>query len=85
MRPVMWLPPIRIILVRRRSTDHEPVNDSRDAGQAERLQAVSLLEVATIATPQQGCAQFCPNELNPTLSISGLKRATAKSLLRWGW
>ena len=60
------------------------VNDSRDAGQAERLQAVSATGGCHNCHSQQGCAKFCPNELNPTLSISGLKRATAKSLLRWG-
>ena len=60
------------------------VNDSRDAGQAERLQAVSAVGGCHNCHSQQGCAKFCPNELNPTLSISGLKRATAKSLLRWG-
>jgi fumarate reductase iron-sulfur subunit len=60
------------------------VNDSRDAGQAERLQAVSATGGCHNCHSQQGCAKFCPNELNPTLSISGLKRATTKSLLRWG-
>jgi hypothetical protein len=25
---------------------------------------------------------YCPNELNPTLSIAGLKRATAKAVLK---
>jgi hypothetical protein len=26
--------------------------------------------------------QYCPNELNPTLSIAGLKRETTKALFR---
>ncbi len=60
------------------------VNDTRDAGQAQRLHAVSAGGGCHNCHSQQSCAKFCPNELNPTLSISGLKRATSKSLLRWG-
>jgi fumarate reductase iron-sulfur subunit len=60
------------------------VNDSRDDGQDARLKAVSGGGGCHNCHAQQGCARYCPNELNPTLSISGLKRATAKSLLGWG-
>ena len=60
------------------------VNDSRDNGQDARLRAVSTEGGCHNCHAQQGCARYCPNELNPTLSISGLKRATAKSLLGWG-
>jgi fumarate reductase iron-sulfur subunit len=31
---------------------------------------------------QQGCSTYCPNDLNPTLSIAGLKRATARAALK---
>jgi len=55
------------------------VNDSRDSGQDKRLHAVAQNGGCHNCHAQQGCAQYCPNELNPTASISGLKRATAKS------
>ena len=60
------------------------LNDSRDAGQAERLKAVSAEGGCHNCHAQQSCARYCPNELNPTVSISGLKRATAKSVFSWG-
>ena len=60
------------------------LNDSRDAGQAERLKAVSAEGGCHNCHAQQSCARYCPNELNPTVSISGLKRATAKSVFNWG-
>lgn len=55
------------------------VNDSRDSGQDNRLHAVAQNGGCHNCHAQQGCAQYCPNELNPTASISGLKRVTAKS------
>lgn len=55
------------------------VNDSRDGGQDQRLSAVASNGGCYNCHAQQGCAQYCPNELNPTVSIAGLKRATAKS------
>ena len=60
------------------------VNDSRDGGQDDRLAAVASNGGCYNCHAQQGCAQYCPNELNPTLSIAGLKRATAKGLLGRG-
>lgn len=60
------------------------VNDVRDAGQDARLAAVSRKGGCHNCHSQQSCVKFCPNELNPTASIAGLKRETMKSALRWG-
>ncbi len=55
------------------------VNDARDGGQAERLAAVSKSGGCHNCHSMGNCMTFCPNELNPTASIAGLKRATVKS------
>lgn len=60
------------------------VNDVRDGAQDERLKAVSGGGGCHNCHSQQGCATFCPNGLNPTASIAGLKRETAKSIFGWG-
>ena len=57
-------------------------NDTRDRRQAERLQAVSSTGGCLQCHSQQGCASFCPNELNPTASIAGLKRLAAVGFMR---
>ena len=49
-------------------------NDARDNDRAARLRAVSADGGCFGCHSQQGCASFCPNELNPTRSIAGLKR-----------
>ena len=49
------------------------VHDVRDRGQPERLLAVA---------GDAGCRTYCPKSLNPTASIAGLKRATARAALR---
>ena len=59
-------------------------NDPRDGKQTERLDAVSQSGGCHNCHSQQGCATFCPNELNPTASIAGLKRETAKGFFRRG-
>lgn len=56
------------------------VNDQRDHAQSQRLQAVSQEGGCQNCHSQQGCARHCPNDLNPTASIAGLKR---RSALRW--
>jgi len=56
--------------------------DERDGKRIERLQAVSGAGGCHTCHSQQGCAAHCPNELNPTASIAGLKRATAMAALR---
>ncbi len=58
------------------------VNDVRDGGQTARLRAVASDAGCHNCHSQQGCMTYCPNELNPTLSIAGLKRATAKAALK---
>ena len=58
------------------------VNDVRDGGQKVRLSAVSGDGGCQNCHSQQGCMTYCPNELNPTASIAGLKRATLKATLR---
>ncbi len=58
------------------------INDERDAGRTRRLKAVSGVGGCHSCHSQQGCVANCPNELNPTLSISGLKRVTAKAALK---
>ena len=60
------------------------VNDVRDGALAERLDAVSGTGGCHNCHSQAGCATHCPNELNPTASIAGLKRETAKSFFGWG-
>jgi len=57
-------------------------NDERDSGRALRLAAVSGAGGCHNCHSQQGCVAFCPNELNPTQSISGLKRLTARAALK---
>ncbi len=58
------------------------INDARAGGRAARLRAVSGDGGCHNCHSQQGCATHCPNELNPTLSIAGLKRATARAALK---
>ena len=57
-------------------------NDERDGGRKVRLRAVSGDAGCHSCHSQQSCAKYCPNELNPTLSIAGLKRATTVAALR---
>ncbi len=58
------------------------VNDSRDGGREAILRAVSQTDGCHNCHAQQSCARHCPNELNPTKSIAGLKRESAKLALR---
>jgi len=58
------------------------VNDERDGAGAARLRAVSGDGGCHSCHSQQGCSAHCPNDLNPTLSIAGLKRATARAALK---
>ncbi len=57
-------------------------NDERDSAGDIRLLAVSDDAGCHQCHSQQGCAAYCPNELNPTASIAGLKRLTASNFLR---
>jgi fumarate reductase iron-sulfur subunit len=58
------------------------VNDVRDGGQLERLQAVAGAGGCHSCHVQQGCVRHCPKHLNPTASIAGLKRAVAAATLK---
>ena len=57
------------------------VNDVRDAGNAERLRAVAGDAGCHACHSHQSCRQWCPKHLNPTASIAGLKRASAKAAI----
>ena len=58
------------------------INDERDGGREVRLKAVAGDAGCHNCHSQQGCMTHCPNELNPTLSIAGLKRVTALAALK---
>jgi fumarate reductase iron-sulfur subunit len=58
------------------------INDERDGGREVRLRAVAGDAGCHNCNSQQGCMTYCPNELNPTLSIAGLKLVTAKAALK---
>jgi fumarate reductase iron-sulfur subunit len=54
-------------------------NDTRDAAHGPRLRAVAGDAGCHQCHSMQGCASHCPNELNPTASIAGLKRMVTRA------
>ena len=58
------------------------VNDARDGGNRARLQAVTGAGGCQSCHSQQGCTRHCPNTLNPTRAIAGLKQAAARAWMR---
>ena len=58
------------------------VNDERDAGNPTRLQAVSASGGCYDCHSHQSCQEHCPQTLNPTASIAGLKRRTMRAYLK---
>ena len=58
------------------------VNDARDAGNPARLQAVAASGGCHACHSHQSCQEQCPQALNPTASIAGLKRQTVAAYLR---
>ncbi|HEY5700790.1 MAG TPA: succinate dehydrogenase/fumarate reductase iron-sulfur subunit [Gammaproteobacteria bacterium] len=58
------------------------INDVRDAGNAERLRAAAGDAGCHACHTHQSCRTWCPKSLNPTASISGLKRAAARAAMR---
>ncbi|MCB8836255.1 2Fe-2S iron-sulfur cluster-binding protein [Aurantimonas sp. VKM B-3413] len=60
------------------------LNDVKDAGRQEIIEAVSGSGGCHNCHSQGSCAVFCPNELSPITSIAGLKRETTKALFGWG-
>jgi fumarate reductase iron-sulfur subunit len=58
------------------------MNDTRDAGGAERLAAVSAKGGCHNCHSHQSCQAHCPQTLNPTRSIAGLKRLSMHAYVR---
>jgi fumarate reductase iron-sulfur subunit len=58
------------------------VNDARDTGNRERLQAVAADGGCHSCHSHQSCQELCPQSLNPTAAIAGLKRRTAAAYLK---
>jgi succinate dehydrogenase iron-sulfur subunit len=58
------------------------VNDVRDGGNGERLAAIAARGGCHACHSHQSCQELCPQSLNPTASIAGLKRRTAVAWLK---
>jgi fumarate reductase iron-sulfur subunit len=58
------------------------INDARDGARAERLRAVAGDAGCHACHTHMSCTERCPKHIAPTASIAGLKRATARALLR---
>jgi fumarate reductase iron-sulfur subunit len=58
------------------------VNDERDGGNVARLQAVAADGGCHSCHSHQSCQELCPQTLNPTAAIAGLKRRTTAAYLR---
>jgi fumarate reductase iron-sulfur subunit len=58
------------------------VNDVRDAGNRDRLRAVAETGGCHACHSHQSCQEYCPQGLNPTASIAGLKRRTMQAYIR---
>jgi len=58
------------------------VNDVRDSGNSGRLAAVAAEGGCHACHSHESCRQYCPNALNPTTSIAGLKRKTTLAYIR---
>lgn len=57
-------------------------NDERDGGAQGRLAAVSAKGGCQACHTHQSCEQHCPQGLNPTASIAGLKRMSLQAYIR---
>ena len=58
------------------------VNDARDAGKKERLEVLARAGGCFSCHSHQSCQQLCPQALNPTEAIAGLKRRIAHGRLK---
>jgi fumarate reductase iron-sulfur subunit len=58
------------------------VNDVRDGGNPERLEAIAASGGCHSCHSHQSCQEHCPQTLNPTASIAGLKKRTTQAYLR---
>ncbi len=60
------------------------MNDERDGGKDTRIASVTATGGCQSCHAQQGCTVHCPNELNPTASIAGLKRMAIRAKIGFG-
>ena len=58
------------------------LNDAKDAGRADILEAVSGSGGCHNCHSMGSCTAYCPNELDPMSAIAGLKRESAKAFFR---
>lgn len=58
------------------------INDVRDADHTGRLEAVSAAGGCHNCHSHQSCQAHCPQSLNPTRSIAGLKRLSTQAYIR---
>jgi fumarate reductase iron-sulfur subunit len=58
------------------------VNDERDSANRARLQAMAASGGCHLCHSHQSCQEHCPQALNPTASIAGLKRRTMHAYLK---
>jgi succinate dehydrogenase iron-sulfur subunit len=58
------------------------INDERDSASLARLAAVAASGGCHACHSHQSCQEHCPQALNPTASIAGLKRRTMAAYLR---
>ena len=58
------------------------LNDAKDAGRTEILDAVSAKNGCLNCHSMGSCTTYCPNELDPMSAIAGLKRETAKNFFK---
>jgi len=58
------------------------LNDERDDGDVARLQAISESGGCHSCHSHQSCQELCPQALNPTGAIAGLKRRSAAAYLK---
>ena len=56
------------------------LNDERDSEQQARLKAVASDAGCHNCHSHANCTTYCPNELNPSASIAGLKRLAARAV-----
>ena len=57
-------------------------NDARDGARMARLAAVAGDAGCHACHSHQSCTEYCPKQISPTLSIAGLKRASALAALK---
>jgi len=58
------------------------LNDERDSGNTARLRAVAAAGGCHSCHSHQSCQEHCPQTLNPTAAIAGLKRRTTAAYLK---